>query len=88
MIFLSFSIEKEWKIILQIRWSSILKKIKDRDIDLIFSQEDEFRAERLYSIGLIGMSFKALTYQNIKNGQINNGRTISPLGKQFCEIVL
>lgn len=66
----------------------ILCKIKNRDIDLMFSREDEFRAERLYSIGLIGMSFKALTYQNIKNGQINNRRTISPLGKQFCEIVL
>lgn len=65
----------------------ILKKIKDRDIDLMFSQEDEFRAERLYSIGLIGMSFKALTYGNIKDGHINSGRTISPLGKKFCEII-
>lgn len=65
----------------------ILHKIKNRDIDLMFSREDEFRAERLYSIGLIGMSFKALTYGDIKNGHINSGRTISPLGKQFCEIV-
>lgn len=65
----------------------ILKKIKDRDIDLMFSQEDEFRAERLYSIGLIGMSFKALTYGDIKDGHINSGRTISPLGKKFCEII-
>ena len=33
----------------------ILCKRKNRDIDLIFSREDEVRAERLYSIGLIGM---------------------------------
>ena len=66
----------------------ILTKIKDRDIDLMFSKEDEFRAERLYSLGLIGTSFKALTFGDIKNGHINSGRTISPLGKKFCEIII
>ena len=65
----------------------ILTRIKDRDIDLMFSREDEFRAERLYSLGLIGMSFNALTWGDIKDGHINSGRTISPLGKKFCEII-
>lgn len=65
----------------------ILTKIKDRDIDLMFSREDEFRAERLYSLGLIGTFFKALTFGDIKDGHINSGRTISPLGKKFCEII-
>ncbi len=65
----------------------ILKRIKDRDIDLMFSREDEFRAERLYSLGLVGMSFNALTWGDIKDGHINSGRTISPLGKKFCEII-
>lgn len=65
----------------------ILNKIKDRDIDLMFSREDEFRAERLYSLGLVGMSFNALTWGDIKDGHINSGRTISPLGKKFCKII-
>ena len=65
----------------------ILTRIKDRDIDLMLSREDEFRAERLYSLGLIGMSFNALTWGDIKDGHINSGRTISPLGKKFCEII-
>lgn len=70
-----------------IRDLQILNKIKDREIDLMFSREDEFRAERLYSLGLIGTSFKALTFGDIKDGHINSGRTISPLGKKFCEII-
>lgn len=65
----------------------ILKRIKDIDIDLMFSREDEFRAERLYSLGLVVMSFNALTWGDIKDGHINSGRTISPLGKKFCEII-
>ena len=65
----------------------ILTRIKDRDIDLMFSREDEFRAERLYSLGLIGMSFNALTWGDIKDGHINSGRTISPVGKKLCEII-
>ena len=65
----------------------ILKRIKDRDIDLMFSREDEFRAERLYSLGLVGMCFNALTWGDIKDGHINSGRTISPLGKKFCKII-
>lgn len=65
----------------------ILNKIKDRDIDLMLSREDEFRAERLNSLGVIGVSFKPLTFGDIKDGHINSGRTISPLGKKFCEII-
>ena len=65
----------------------ILKKIKDKDIDLMFSQEDEFRIERLYSIGLIGVTFKALTYKDLEDGHINSVRTVSPLGKRFCKII-
>lgn len=66
----------------------ILRTIYKEDINLEYTREDEFRTERLYSIGLIGMSFKALTVGNMKDGKINTGRTISPLGKRFCDIIL
>lgn len=65
----------------------ILNKIQNINIDLMDSREDEFRAERLYSLGIIGVSFKPLIYGDIKGGHINSVRTISPLGKKFCEII-
>lgn len=65
-----------------------LKTIYKEEINLGLIKEDEFRAERLYSIGLIGISYKPLTVGNLKDGKINTGRIISPLGKRFCEIIL
>lgn len=66
----------------------ILKGIKDRNIDIMNNHEDEFRIERLYSLGLIGLSFNPVTYDDLKNGHINSGRNISPLGRKLCEIIL
>ena len=66
----------------------ILKGIKDKNIDIMNNREDEFRIERLYSLGLIGLSFNPVTYDDLKNGHINSGRNISPLGKKLCEIIL
>ena len=66
----------------------ILKGIKDRNIDIMNNHEDEFRIERLYSLGLIGLSFNLVTYDDLKNGHINSGRNISPLGRKLCEIIL
>lgn len=66
----------------------ILKGIKDRNIDIMNNHEDEFRIERLYSLGLIGLSFNPVTYDDLKNGHINSRRNISPLGRKLCEIVL
>ena len=66
----------------------ILKGKKDRNIDIMNNHEDEFRIERLYSLGLIGLSFNPVTYDDLKNGHINSGRNISPLGKKLCEIIL
>lgn len=65
----------------------ILSKIQNSDIDLMYSREDEFRAERLNSLGIIGVSFKPLTCGDIRDGHINSARTISPLGKKICEII-
>lgn len=66
----------------------ILKGIKDKNIDIMNNHEDEFRIERLYSLGLIGLSFNPVTYDDLKNGHINSGRNISPLGRKLCEIIL
>ena len=66
----------------------ILKGIKDKNIDIMSNSEDEFRIERLYSLGLIGLSFNPVTYDDLKNGHINSGRNISPLGRKLCEIIL
>ena len=66
----------------------ILKGIKDKNIDIMNNREDEFRIERLYSLGLIGLSFNPVTYGDLKNGHINSGRNISPLGRKLCEIIL
>ena len=66
----------------------ILKGIKDKNIDIMNNREDEFRIERLYSLGLIGLSFNSVTYGDLKNGHINSGRNISPLGRKLCEIIL
>ena len=66
----------------------ILKGIKDKNIDIMNNREDEFRIERLYSLGLIGLSFNPVTYDDLKNGHINSGRNISPLGRKLCEIIL
>lgn len=66
----------------------ILKGIKDKNIDIMSNREDEFRIERLYSLGLIGLSFNPVTYDDLKNGHINSGRNISPLGRKLCEIIL
>lgn len=66
----------------------ILKGIKDKDIDIMNNRENEFRIERLYSLGLIGLSFSPVTYNDLKNGHINSGRNISPLGRKLCEIIL
>lgn len=66
----------------------ILKGIKDKNIDIMNNHEDEFRIERLYSLGLIGLSFNPVTYGDLKNGHINSGRNISPLGRKLCEIIL
>lgn len=66
----------------------ILKGIKDKNIDIMNNHEDEFRVERLYSLGLIGLSFSPVTYNDLKNGHINSGRNISPLGRKLCEIIL
>ena len=66
----------------------ILKGIKDRNIDIMNNHEDEFRIERLYSLGLIGLSFNSVTYGDLKNGHINSGRNIGPLGRKLCEIIL
>lgn len=65
----------------------LLERIRNQNIDLMSNKADEFRVERLYSLGLIGITFKPLTYQNIKDGAINNIRTISALGIKFCECV-
>ena len=67
---------------------SILKGIKDKNIDIMNNHEDEFRVERLYSLGLIGLSFSPVTYNDLKNGHINSGRNISPLGRKLCDIIL
>lgn len=67
---------------------SILKGIKDKNIDIMNNHEDEFRVERLYSLGLIGLSFSPVTYNDLKNGHINGGRNISPLGRKLCDIIL
>lgn len=66
----------------------ILKEIKDKNIDIMNNREDEFRVERLYSLGLIGLSFNPVTYNDLKNGHINSGRNISPLGRKLCDIIL
>ena len=66
----------------------ILKGIKDKNIDIMNNREDEFRIERLYSLGLIGLSFNPVTYDDLKNGHINSGRNISPLGRKLCGIIL
>lgn len=66
----------------------ILKGIKDKNIDIMNNREDEFRIERLYSLGLIGLSFNSVTYGDLKNGHINSGRNIGPLGRKLCEIIL
>ena len=66
----------------------ILKGIKDKNIDIMSNSEDEFRIERLYSLGLIGLSFNPVTYDDLKNGHINSGRNISPLGRKLCGIIL
>ena len=64
----------------------ILRKIKDSDMDLIVSQDDNYRLERLHSLGLVRISFNPLTWGDIKDGHINSVRTISSLGKKFYKL--
>lgn len=66
---------------------SILEKIRNHNIDLTLNRADEFRVERLYSLGLIGMCFKPLTIGDMNKGTVNNVRTISALGIKFCDCI-
>ena len=67
----------------------ILKKIRNEDIDVMSTREDVFRVERLYSLGLIGISWnREPIWEEIGSGHINSVRTISELGIKFCNIIL
>ncbi len=62
-----------------------LKIIKDNNITI--NNENAFRVERLYSIGLINTLFKEIICKDFDEGNINNIRIISTLGRMFCEII-
>lgn len=65
----------------------LLEKIKNQNIDLITNKEDEFRVERLYSLGLIGVNFMPLHDEKLKNEAMNHIRTLSALGIKFCKYI-
>lgn len=61
--------------ILKTIWSNTVPQPKDGD---------NFRIERIYSYGIIGNTFTALT----DGGQGYNGRVLNEIGKKFCDIIL
>ncbi len=65
----------------------LLKKVRIENVDILKNRDDNFRIERLYSLGLIGIAFKPPTYRDLKEGTINTCRTVSSLGEKFCNII-
>lgn len=63
----------------------ILKYLKEQK-KIKGSQGDNFRLERLYSLGIIGNSSFA-DFNNLKNNFIE-GRVLNSIGKKFCDIIL
>ena len=49
------------------------------------SQGDDFRLERLYSLGIVGNSYFA-DFNNLKDNFIE-GRVLNSIGKKFCNII-
>ncbi len=65
----------------------LLKKVRIKNVDILKNRDDNFRIERLYSLGLIGIAFKQPTFGDLKEGTINTCRTVSSLGEKFCNII-
>ncbi len=65
----------------------LLRKVRNENVDILKNRDDNFRIERLYSLGLIGIAFNLPTYGDLKEGTINTCRTVSSLGEKFCNII-
>ena len=63
----------------------ILDKIRNKEINNVRDMKEKFRMDRLYALGLIEIGFKSLTYNDIKEGNVNTKRKISEQGIKFCE---
>lgn len=66
----------------------VLTKMRNLEIDTMYSKEEAFKVERLHSLGLAGIAEKPLTWGDLKDGHVNMVRALSIIGRKFYDIVL
>lgn len=63
----------------------ILKHFKENK-ELKGQLEDQFRVERIYSLGILGVELDNVSYEEMKE-DATAGRSLSALGQKYCDII-